>query len=194
MATIRVLQAVSGLDFSWAPGELVDLDDEQAATWADGLRAELVDELPATDTPAPDEVRTLVVVDEDGRELEIVNTTREDAEAPADAPDGTRWVRWTVTVRLPATDPTTPDEDGEAFDPAEHSVKDVLAYLEAADEQEVLRVLQAEESAPTPRKGIVAEQDAVLARARERAAARGVTETAAEDSRGGGRGDIVETR
>lgn len=40
MSLIRVLQSVSGLDFSWSPGDLVDLPDEQAAAWADGVRAE----------------------------------------------------------------------------------------------------------------------------------------------------------
>ncbi|MFE1550579.1 hypothetical protein [Streptomyces sp. NPDC058718] len=43
MARIRVLQAVAGVDFSWAPGEEVDLDDEAASAWADGVRAELVE-------------------------------------------------------------------------------------------------------------------------------------------------------
>lgn len=43
MARIRILQAVAGVDFSWAPGEEVDLDDELAAAWADGERAEPVE-------------------------------------------------------------------------------------------------------------------------------------------------------
>lgn len=43
MARIRILQAVAGVDFSWAPGDEVDVDDEQAAAWADGERAELVE-------------------------------------------------------------------------------------------------------------------------------------------------------
>lgn len=44
MARIRILQAVAGLDFSWAPGDEVDLDDESAAMWADGVRAEAVED------------------------------------------------------------------------------------------------------------------------------------------------------
>ncbi|WP_327655702.1 hypothetical protein [Streptomyces sp. NBC_00483] len=44
MVRIRVLQSVSGLDFSWAPGDVVEVDDEAAAAWADGERAELVDD------------------------------------------------------------------------------------------------------------------------------------------------------
>lgn len=42
MAKIRILQAVAGLDFSWTPGEEVELPDDEAAKWADGERAELV--------------------------------------------------------------------------------------------------------------------------------------------------------
>ncbi|MFI8531064.1 hypothetical protein ACIGMX_12525 [Streptomyces aquilus] len=195
MATIRVLQAVSGLDFSWAPGELVDLDDEQAATWADGVRAELVDEHAIKDAAVPSTVQHQpVVTDEDGRQLEIVAATCEEITPPDGAPEGSTWVQWAVTVRLSATNPD-PDEDGDVFDPADHSVKDVLAYLEDADEQEAQRVLQAEENAPTPRKGIIAERDAILARARARAAAgAGAPETTAEASRGGGRGEGIETR
>lgn len=43
MARIRVLQAVGGLDFSWAPGDVVEVDEAAAAVWADGVRADLVD-------------------------------------------------------------------------------------------------------------------------------------------------------
>lgn len=48
MARIRVLQSVAGLDFSWAPGDVVELDDESAAMWADGVRAEAVEEMETT--------------------------------------------------------------------------------------------------------------------------------------------------
>lgn len=44
MPRIRILQAVGGLDFSWAPGDEVDVDAATAKAWADGERAELVDE------------------------------------------------------------------------------------------------------------------------------------------------------
>ncbi|MFJ8555307.1 hypothetical protein [Streptomyces sp. NPDC093676] len=44
MPRIRILQAVGGLDFSWAPGEEVDVDADTAKAWADGERAELVDD------------------------------------------------------------------------------------------------------------------------------------------------------
>lgn len=42
MPRIRVLQSVAGVDFSWAPGEEVDVDAATAKAWADGERAELV--------------------------------------------------------------------------------------------------------------------------------------------------------
>lgn len=42
MPRIRILQSVSGADFSWAPGEEVDVDAATAQAWADGERAELV--------------------------------------------------------------------------------------------------------------------------------------------------------
>jgi hypothetical protein len=43
MPRIRVLTAVAG-DPSWSAGEVVEVDDATAAMWADGERAELVDE------------------------------------------------------------------------------------------------------------------------------------------------------
>ncbi|MFJ6561863.1 hypothetical protein ACIQMV_18780 [Streptomyces sp. NPDC091412] len=42
MPRIRILQSVAGLDFSWAPGDEIDVDAATAAAWADGERAELV--------------------------------------------------------------------------------------------------------------------------------------------------------
>lgn len=47
MARIRVLQSIAGMDFSWVPGQEVDLPGEEAAKWADGVRAELVRAEPA---------------------------------------------------------------------------------------------------------------------------------------------------
>lgn len=52
---VRILQAVSGLDFSWAPGEIVDMDDEVAAGWADGYRAEFADQQPPPPPPGGDQ-------------------------------------------------------------------------------------------------------------------------------------------
>lgn len=42
MARVRFLQAVGGTDYSYTPGEVVDLPGEEAEAWADGVRAELV--------------------------------------------------------------------------------------------------------------------------------------------------------
>lgn len=42
MPRIRVIQAVAGPDFSWNPGDEIDLPGEEASKWADGIRAELV--------------------------------------------------------------------------------------------------------------------------------------------------------
>jgi hypothetical protein len=44
MPRIRILQSIAGSDFSWAPGDVVEVDGAAAAAWADGERAELVDE------------------------------------------------------------------------------------------------------------------------------------------------------
>ncbi|MEV3946978.1 hypothetical protein AB0K57_04850 [Streptomyces halstedii] len=44
MPRIRVFQSVGGVDFSWAPGEEVDVDAATAKAWADGERAELVED------------------------------------------------------------------------------------------------------------------------------------------------------
>lgn len=51
MARIRILQGVAGDDFSWTPGDVVELNDEEAAKWADGYRAEYV--TPPAEKPAP---------------------------------------------------------------------------------------------------------------------------------------------
>lgn len=44
MPHIRILQAIGGVDFSWSPGQVVEVDDETAEAWADGERAELADD------------------------------------------------------------------------------------------------------------------------------------------------------
>lgn len=53
MGRIRVLEAVGGLDFSWLPGDLVELPDAQAEQWADGHRAEWADTPPKLAAPPP---------------------------------------------------------------------------------------------------------------------------------------------
>lgn len=37
---VRVLTGVAGVDFSWAPGDIVPMDDVEAAKWCDDVRAE----------------------------------------------------------------------------------------------------------------------------------------------------------
>jgi hypothetical protein len=186
MARIRILQAISGSDFSWAPGDVVEVSDEQAEAWADGERAVHADHQDVAD-PVPAAVHQQpIVLADDGRPLDVLAATVEEIPPPAGADDSSAWARWTVTVRLP----TTPA--GPLFDPSEHSVKDVLAYLEGASTVEAERVLHAEETADAPRKGVLGEREAVLARARARDQA--AVEHAAEDSRGGGRGRVIETR
>ncbi len=46
------------------------------------------------------------------------------------------------------TEPRTPDEGGEPFDPSQHDAADVIAYLDAHtdDEAEIARVLEAEKN------------------------------------------------
>lgn len=48
MARLQILTAIGGLGFSWQPGQIIDLPDDEAAPWADGVRAKFVD-----DTPPP---------------------------------------------------------------------------------------------------------------------------------------------
>ncbi|MEU0522762.1 hypothetical protein [Streptomyces niveus] len=145
MARIRILTAISGLGFSWRPGEQVELDDTEAAKWADGVRAEYTEPPPppAGNAPPPDDD------DQDGR-------------------------------------------DDEPFDPGDHTVPDVLAYLDTVGESEALRVYELEEAGEN-RAGISKQKDRVLERAHardaEQAAATGPAEVAADSSRGGGRGD-----
>lgn len=57
MPKVRILQSVSGVDFSWQPDEVVEMSAEDAGKWADGYRAELVrGERPerAVQAPAPE--------------------------------------------------------------------------------------------------------------------------------------------
>ncbi|MFI0528542.1 hypothetical protein ACH3XX_00660 [Streptomyces scabiei] len=193
MPRVRILQGVSGLDFAWAPGDVIDMDDDEAERWADGERAVLADDQEETPAAAAELEHLLpAVVGEDGQDLEVVAAAIEETDPPpGQEDDDKRWVRWSVTVRLPVPAPSA-EGDGDPYDPGQHTVKDVLAYLEDATEEEAMRVLQVEESADNPRRGIVGQREDVLARARAGDQAR--AEKAAEASRGGGRGDAVETR
>ncbi|MFJ6566430.1 hypothetical protein ACIQNU_03360 [Streptomyces sp. NPDC091292] len=54
MPRIRILQSVAGLDFSWVPGDIVEVNDAAAEAWADGDRAELApDDAPVTVPATP---------------------------------------------------------------------------------------------------------------------------------------------
>ncbi|MFE9363686.1 hypothetical protein ACFYNN_12895 [Streptomyces sp. NPDC006978] len=44
MPRIRILQSIAAVDFSWVPGELVDVDAATAQAYADGVRAELAED------------------------------------------------------------------------------------------------------------------------------------------------------
>lgn len=64
-----------------------------------------------------------------------------------------------VTLELVDVDPTSVVEVTPAvFDPSEHSVEDVLAYLEGKDDAERDRVLAAEQAGKA-RKGLVGESN-----------------------------------
>jgi hypothetical protein len=97
--------------------------------------------------------------------------------------------------------PPNPDDQGQgqgqddAFDAGAHTVADVVAYLGTANEAEVQRVLNAEQAGQA-RKTIASQGEQLLQQARERdaAATPGPAEVAADTSRGGGRGDLPETR
>lgn len=204
MTRIRVLEAIAGSDFSWAPGDVVDVSDEEAASWADGHRAVLADDdqdqsgdrVPAAVHQEP------LVVGEDGQPLEVLAATLEDLGPAAGAEAGPRWVRWSVTVRLPAAAAADPadlenedpeEEPAAAFNPDEHSNREVLAYLDTVGEEEALRVLDTE-AAGQNRAGIAKQRDQVLEAARARDAAAAGVERAADYSRGGGGETAPETR
>ncbi|MFE9296592.1 hypothetical protein [Streptomyces niveus] len=150
---IKILTGISGRDFSWRPGELVDLDETEAAKWADGVRAEYADSTP----PAP-----------------------------------------ALPPGAGVQEPDAGGDPGEPFDPIEHTVPEVLAYLDTVGESEALRVYELEQAGEN-RAGLGKQKDRVIERARardaEQAAATGPAEVAADTSRGGGRGDgAPETR
>jgi len=219
MPRIRVLEAIAGADFSWAPGDVIEMSDDEAAAWADGHRAELAadqEQASGKGSPAADHQQPLVV-GEDGQELEVLAATVEEIDPPDGVEDGPRWVRWSVTVRLPAAaaeddpgpaapadpadleneDPEQEADVPQLFDPQEHTNKEVLAYLSTVGEQEALRVFEREAQGEN-RAGIAKNRDQVLEAARARDAAEGGgqqgAEKAADLSRGGGGEAAPETR
>lgn len=162
MPRIRILEAVAGLDFSWQPGDVVDLVEEEASKWADGHRAVWADEAPPLPPEPPRDPSSDLAADDDSD--------------------------------LPPSD---------AYDPTEHSNREVLAYLVDVGEEEAVRVLDAE-AAGQNRAGIAKERDTVLAQARandiaqaeaeERTSDDVIAELAADASHGGDLRDGIETR
>lgn len=57
MIPVRILEGVGGADFSWAPGQIVEMSEEDAAKWADGYRGELVNAEPPAPEKAADRSR-----------------------------------------------------------------------------------------------------------------------------------------
>ncbi|MDX3162434.1 hypothetical protein PV516_01285 [Streptomyces scabiei] len=210
MPRIKVLEAVAGADFSWAPGDVVDVSEEEAASWADGHRAVLVDDQEQGQGHAVPQLREKTpprVVTSEGLELDVIEVEFAQVPAPDGADDGAEWGQLMVTVALPAEDglPSVEEsgpDDGmkeppevQAFNPLEHSNREVLAYLDTVGYEEALRVLdvEANEGQP-PRAGIVKNRDKVLEAARARGGDQAGAEKTAEASRGGGRSEQPETR
>ncbi|MYV56509.1 hypothetical protein [Streptomyces sp. SID3212] len=102
MARIRILEAAAGDNFSWAPGDVVDLPEEQAASWADGHRAVRADD----SGPAPaftDEPPRITVRTTDGADLPVLGATL--VEALVDDDGSYTEASWSVTVDLPTEQP-----------------------------------------------------------------------------------------
>lgn len=74
---------------------------------------------------------------------------------------GYRMDRATGPEQDPGT-PSAPNDDDEPYDPAEHSVDEVLAHLDAVTYEEAARVLDAEAEGKN-RVTITGKRDAVLA-------------------------------
>lgn len=77
---VEILVGVAGDDFSWAPGDLVDMTDDQVEAWADGERARIYDRTPTPTAPSPPDTTA---------PAEQVPAQPEDVEAdPDDEDDG----------------------------------------------------------------------------------------------------------
>lgn len=51
-AKVRILVSVAGDRFAWYPGDVVEMPDEEALKWADGVRGELVEDEPVAEKTA----------------------------------------------------------------------------------------------------------------------------------------------
>ncbi|MFD8687852.1 hypothetical protein [Streptomyces sp. NPDC059651] len=195
MPRIRILEAISGADFSWQPGDIVDLAEEQAAVWADGHRAERFEDGGSAGSEVQRSEVAPVVITADGMELTVLDAVLVE-EDPDGTPEGMSVAgRWSVTVAWPDD---VPPVEPVAYDPDEHVSREVLAYLAGVGEVEAVRVLDVE-AAGQNRAGIAKERDTVLAAARANDEARAAAdqedaELAAEASHGGDLRDGIETR
>ena len=108
MAKIRLKVGVSGEDFSWRPGQEIDLPDDEAAKWADGERAEYVDGPPArettsqpqppTDAPPRPGGDTETTEEPPARETTSPPAAPDDAEPPAGNASRDEWAAYVVDV------------------------------------------------------------------------------------------------
>lgn len=64
-------------------------------------------------------------------------------------------------------------EEGGGFDPAEHTILQVMAHLAEADEDETARILDLEAKAEKPRAGLIDRRAELLEEARKRASGGG---------------------
>lgn len=87
----------------------------------------------------------------------------------APAPAGGQAPPLTAAQADPRTQPDPQPQGGGEFDPAEHTVLQVIAHLAEADEEETARVLDAE-AASEKRKGLLERREEFLTEARQRAA------------------------
>jgi hypothetical protein len=90
MTEIRIKTPIAGGDFSWRPGEVVDLPAAEAAKWADGQRAEYVND---ADAPPAGE-------DEPADDVQAEDTTHEvqEVEPPAGNASRDEWAAYVVDV------------------------------------------------------------------------------------------------
>lgn len=82
MTQIRIKTPIAGSDFSWRPGEVVDLPAAEAAKWADGQRAEYVND---ADAPPADDV-----------EAEDTTHEAQEIEPPAGNASRDEWAAYVV--------------------------------------------------------------------------------------------------
>lgn len=106
----------------------------------------------------------------DGVRVRADEAARYRARTSPAAPAGGQAPPLTAAQADPRTQEPKAPGGPDPFDPAEHTVLQVIAHLAEADEDETARVLDAEAQAKEPRKGLMERQDEFLAEARQRTA------------------------